>query len=478
MQSTSQSSLSQRKGKGKEIIPVENIPPRTEQTNHLVTSQSSTSKLSRSNNTFIANSREDAAFKRLYDYEERLTLEEAESFSIDNIDNTNPKPTFSNEHLLITRWASKFTNIKNKPHDLLELVAEIHASPKGFIKPKPHMPIFIKIEARDKSFFRSFRKMQDFKSDHQLDFENLEQRFHSNYKKKNNVSQLNRETRQKIRLMIRASLFISYLRFINLYDLNPYLLAQILEYGCNFFYWEKENKTVNYYELLEESKKMYQDILPALPNDYTDIPRNIRSKISQRIPIWDRSTTSSVARSLRQYYKFSLLPESYFKTLPPLPDKPSGLSRELSYLFPIKERKELKDLGRKIRELRRFYIIPDKIPTSYFNLPPRKIPLPLSYNQLNDKFIQFFPLDPSTQSIKDIVSSLREIYYFKSLPSSFFKNKKCPLPFSSHSIPNFKDFGISVPTSNIDDTKQLISILQCNYLFNLPLGPQWVLPEI
>jgi hypothetical protein len=37
---------------------------------------------------------------------------------------------------------------------------------------------------------------------------------------------------------------------------------------------------------------------------------------------------------------------------------------------------------------------------------------------------------------------------------------------------------LSISTSSIEDTRRLINILQHDYSFSLPLGPQWVLSEI
>ena len=74
------------KGKGKEKV--------TEPTEDLsLTDICSTSyKAPRPRNNNTPNSREDAAFKRLYEYKDKLLLEDSEQSSIDNIDNTNPHP--------------------------------------------------------------------------------------------------------------------------------------------------------------------------------------------------------------------------------------------------------------------------------------------------------------------------------------------------------------------------------------------------
>jgi len=180
------------------------------------------------------------------------------------------------------QWASKFTTVRNNPQNLIKLLTEISNITKNPASQKPHISIFIKIEARDRSFFRSFTKIQDLKCNHQLEFETLELDFHNNYKKKNKITQLNREIRNKIKLMLCASLFITYLRYINISDLNPHLLAQILEFGCNFFYWKKDDPKINYFDLLDECKLMYQNILSILLENSLDIPFLIKAKINPR----------------------------------------------------------------------------------------------------------------------------------------------------------------------------------------------------
>jgi hypothetical protein len=274
------------------------------------------------------------------------------------------------------------------------------------------MNIFIKIEARSRDFFK-FSKVSELKQSHQLEYEQLERKFHNNYKSYHKVGQLNRDTRAKIKEMICYSIFIAYLRFIKIIDLDAYLLAQIIEFGCNYLCRPKDNKKVDYYELRQACKKLFQDILPPLPGNPTDIHYFLRTKISFNIPIRDRNTTLEVVRSLRRYYSFTLLPDSYFVTLPLLPDSPKNLPKDLSHLFPIKDRKHLKELGQRIRELKKRFTVPSKIPISYFNLPPPKVPLPLSPDLLDEEFAHMFPLDTSEHKITDVVHNLREKYYFK-----------------------------------------------------------------
>jgi hypothetical protein len=223
---------------------------------------------------------------------------------------------------------------------------------------------------------------------------------------------------------------------------------------------------------------MFQDNLKPLPENPELVPSQIKAKIPHRIPIRDRSTTSEVAKSLHSFYKFSLLPDTYFETLPLLPDDPINLPTNLTHLFPINERSDLKNLSSKIWELKKFFKIPAKLPSSYFNLPPPKIPLPPSPDQLEEEFASFFPLDTTKNEISLIVKKLRTKYFFKRLPFNFFKVKKL-LPHDTQTIQqNLLHLEIQIPTTNPTTTKQLIDFLRKDYRFSLPLGPQWVNPEI
>jgi len=423
------------------------------------------------------NSREKAAAKRLTDYEVELVGKEEDSILTPTAEGSSNKPLeFISEQALITKWASKFPNIRENPQEIANLVIEINNSPKGPIQQKPLMNTFIKIEARSRDFF-AFSKTSELKLDHQLEFESLERKFHENYKKYHKISQLNRGIREKIKNMISASIFIAYLRFIRIHDLDAYWLAQILEYGCNYLCKPREGKKTDYYNLLQACKRIFQETLPQLPEDPSNLHSHLKMKVLYNIPILDRSTTSEVVRSLRHYYSFTQLPESYFVTLPPLPDDPKDLPEKLTHLFPIKERKVLKELGQRIRELKNLFIVPSKIPDSYFDLPPPKIPLPSSYEFLDKEFLYMFPLDTTEYRIRDVVRDLRKKYFFKQLPENFFKEKR-PLPRDPLLVKNLSNHILTIPTTNKEDTQQLINLLKQNYRFFLPLGPQWVAPSV
>jgi hypothetical protein len=88
-----------------------------------------------------------------------------------------------------------------------------------------------------------------------------------------------------------------------------------------------------------------------------------------------------------------------------------------------------------------------------------------------------FPLDTSEHKIADVVYNLREKYYFKRLPDNFFKGKK-PLPRDPHIVKEISGHNLIIPTNNNEDTQRLIRLLEQEYRFTLPLGPQWVQPNI
>jgi hypothetical protein len=122
-------------------------------------------------------------------------------------------------------------------------------------------------------------------------------------------------------------------------------------------------------------------------------------------------------------------------------------------------------------------MIPSKIPKSYFDLPPPKIALPLTYDLLDQEFRHMFPLDTSEYRIRDVVQDLRRKYFFEQLPNSFFKTKR-PLPREPHLVKNLTNHNLAIPTTNKEDAQRLIKLLEQNYKFVLPLGPQWISPEI
>jgi hypothetical protein len=461
-----------KKGKGKaiEAMPSKEKNKTTEKTtNRAWKNQSSFTQTTKT--------KEEAASKRLLDYETQLLNKEW-----DNIDSLMEEDSFDtplteiSEQSLITKWASKLSFARKDAKEMRKLLLEINNTPKGRLQQKPLMNIFIKIEARDRRFF-PFVKTSDLKQDHQLEYEQLERKFHDNYKRYHKIGQLNREVREKIRSMINSSILIAYLRFIKLSDLDAYLLAQILEFGCNYLCRSPKQEKIDYSNLLQECKGLFQDILPPLPDNFTDVHPSLRTKISFSLPIRDRSTTISAVRALRHYYSFTHLPDSYFVFLPSLPEDPNDLPKDLGHLFPICERKLLKTLGTRVKELKKQFVVPQKLPASYFNLPPPKISLPPSYNLLDEEFSHFFPLDTSIHKVGDVVRDLRKKYFFKHLPDDYFKGKR-PLPRDPAFVESLSEHNITIPTTNHEDTQRLIKILEQEFNLFLPLGPQWVSPKI
>jgi len=126
------------------------------------------------------------------------------------------------------------------------------------------LDIFIKFEARDRGFF-NFNRTTELKENHQIEYEKLEGRFQRVYRAKHKISELNREVRSKIRLLLNTSLFIAYLRYINIFDLDPYQLTQIMKYGYNFLCHPKDSNKLDYHDLLQKNKKWFKDNLPELP---------------------------------------------------------------------------------------------------------------------------------------------------------------------------------------------------------------------
>ena len=88
-----------------------------------------------------------------------------------------------------------------------------------------------------------------------------------------------------------------------------------------------------------------------------------------------------------------------------------------------------------------------------------------------------FPLNTAEYRIRDVVQYLRRKYFFKQLPKDYFKDKQ-PLPRDPQLIRNLFNYNITIPATNKEVAIQLIKLLKQDYMFSLPLGPQWISPNI
>ena len=141
-----------------------------------------------------------------------------------------------------------------------------------------------------------------------------------------------------------------------------------------------------------------EETLPDLPESPELISEETRNNLPFELPITKRSETRAVVICLHALFKFKMLPNSFFKVLLLLPNEPEDLISSLQDLFPITSRKELRNLSYYKKKLQDHYEM-KRIPTSYFNLPKPKEPLPLAYQELNSRVRCLFPLDLSELNI-------------------------------------------------------------------------------
>ena len=128
--------------------------------------------------------------------------------------------------------------------------------------------------------------------------------------------------------------------------------------------------------------------------------------------------------TLRLIFQFEQLPLSYFVKLLTLLTNYKNLRDEVRDLFLITKRFELSNLSYYRRKLALYYEV-NKIPKSFFELPPPKLPLPTAYQELNSGVQYLFPLDTSNEVIllQEVVSRLKEYYKFTKIPNDYFVQK-------------------------------------------------------
>jgi hypothetical protein len=247
-------------------------------------------------------------------------------------------------------------------------------------------------------------------------------------------------------------------------------VAQLFDYGFNFFLDPTLPKII-YQEIYDSCEELIKQILPDLPPNPEDIPKRIKIKLPKAIPILHVKDTGEIAGSLRAFYNFDLLPNSYFIKKPDLPNNPLHLNPELQNIFPLTKRNELRDLKFQVDKLREFYYVPNKLPESYFNLPPPKSPLPPSYKDLPSHLANQFPTDNDSETIKDHVQLLRDNNFaVKRLPLDYIRVKRPLPPFHWYSENN----SILLPATTQEEAEILIKNLKSKFFFKLPLGPNWI----
>ena len=110
----------------------------------------------------------------------------------------------------------------------------------------------------------------------------------------------------------------------------------------------------------------------------------------------------------------------------------------------------------------------ERIPSSYFNLPKPKEPLPLAYQELNSRVRNLFPIDLTELNIpfSEVVKQLREYYLFKQILNDFFKPKP-RLPTDTAKIKTNTVF--SYPIENDAEVIRFVQETRSVYQYSLPL---------
>src|SRR5436305_2383714 len=359
--------------------------------------------------------------------------------------------SFEQDNKITQDLAQKLLANLNNPQTTLEIINHIknhNLKSLSFDYPA----IFNKLIFKDKTFFKTFTQNEN-KPPHQIEYQNLENNFIENYKKDFKLEHVNFQTKQKIRSIICSLLTIIFLRNLNYNNYNSFQLSQLLQYLVNYFI-RKENTTFNFVEFLTLLRNNRPN-LPKIPELFTNIPSSVLIKLPHPIPIQKPSHIRSNFTALHNSYSFDRLPQSYIQLLPTLPQKIEDFPPSFKNTFPITKRKNLKNLkDYKAWLLTRFNFY-GPLPKYYFNLPPPKKPLPSTRQLLPDNLKIFFPYNSQTSpiSFKEIISKLKEIFFFTRLPNDFFFIKQ-QLPLSLKITD--PDFNFNLPITSPNNIPSLL----------------------
>jgi hypothetical protein len=147
------------------------------------------------------------------------------------------------------------------------------------------------------------------------------------------------------------------------------------------------------------------------------------------------------------------------------------LKDDLKNTFPITQRSQLANLRKYVDLLRDHYHVPSKLPNSYFQLPPPKLPLPPSYKDLPLDLATQFPVTNDPISIQLKTKLLRENNFaVKQLPRDYIIVKR-PLPPVHWYAENN---AILLPINHQDEVQEFITHLKNQFTFKLPLDSNWI----
>ena len=329
--------------------------------------------------------------------------------------------------------------------------------------------IRLKFQHKDRAFFRTFTRRHDTRPCHQLEFQTLLNDAIEKYKKRHNAHLINKENKDQISDMLRKKLAIDFWTNLNFTTLDAYEIARYTLYIAGF---AKIKTTIDFDTIRAMVTEAHSKSLTNLPESPENIPRQIQCMLPFTLPLTNRKHVRAVAITLRQIYIFERLPEAYIADhREPLPEHPEWLNEETRKLFPVKSRSDLKKVYGYKQQLQQYYIF-SKLPDTYFDLPPKKIALPLTPQELTPCFrgqFPFFPID--SDHFKEQVNKLRTVYAFERLPNDYLISKK-RLPADPKDLTLATQF--TFPISDKDAYQQFIQMLPRYYAIPEPLPQTYV----
>jgi len=142
-----------------------------------------------------------------------------------------------------------------------------------------------------------------------------------NYLKHHDLNFINHLTKVKIKNLINKALAIAFIRAGHCKTYKYSQVAAHLDYTFNYLIDPSKSK-ISRDNLFSSCEKSLYDSLSFLPDSSNDIPFNIKIKFPVALLITNSKDVGIVAGALRFYFKFTLLPPSFFLKKPSLPSSP------------------------------------------------------------------------------------------------------------------------------------------------------------
>ena len=322
-----------------------------------------------------------------------------------------------------------------------------------------------KITYLDTAFFRSFSRSKDTAPQHQREFESLFEMSLEKYRRFHNVKFINKSNRQQIYDKLRTKIALDYICNLDFIPLKPHDCTRRLFYCINLAKLIPKVTFEQARTLLFAAHDLTREPLPEEPSS---INLDFLAALPQPLPLTNRKHIRVTVSALRKIYNFEQLPDTYFD-LPntPLPERLEDLHPAVRDLFPITDWSTLKRLSEYRQQLQNYYKLEEKIPPQYFELPAGKEKLPHTPQALNSATRHLFPCAPqSEEEFKQLITTLREHYSFKRLPSDYFKHRR-KLPSDPTSIETKLTF--TFPISDTQLAIEFLNEIKDRYQFNIPL---------